>query len=188
MVTSDKKPSIHLKSSFPVTFQIVLTALFAATGVVLRQISLPTPLPYVTLTPGFTMPLLAGIVLGPLGGLICGAIVGLSAGLWEPLIIPLVGNIALGLSTGIPSLFRHRMSSYLWRSFCFLGGIVIGGFLPTFMGEVVLLVPPLIAAAAASIDAVQAGIWVSVAILLDAFTIQPFLTRNLHTTEKLALN
>jgi hypothetical protein len=188
MVTSDQKPPIHLQISLPVTFQIALTALFAALGVVLRQISVPTPLPYVTLTPGFTMPLLAGIVLGPIGGMVCGAIVGLSAGLWEPLIIPLIGNIALGLSTGIPSLLRYQIPTALWRGFCIIGGILIGGFLPTFIGELVLLVPPLIAAAAASIDAIQAGIWASVAIILDAFTIQPFLTRNLPSSSQAISN
>ncbi|MFX1563150.1 MAG: hypothetical protein ACFFDP_07570 [Promethearchaeota archaeon] len=164
----------------PLTFQVAVLAIFAALGVVLRQVAIPTASPYVTLTPGFTIPLLTGIVLGPIGGFVCGLAVGISGAIWEPAIIPVIGNIALGLSTGIPTLARRRLPYLLWASICFISAIVIGGFLPTFGGEVIYGIVPIAAVLDASLDAAQAAIWVIIALLLDARVIQPLLERLLH--------
>jgi hypothetical protein len=172
-----RETSLH---KLPLSFQIALLAIFAALGVALRQVAIPTASPYVTLTPGFTIPLLTGIVLGPIGGFICGLAVGISGAVWEPAIIPVIGNIALGLSTGIPTLARKRIPYIVWASVCFLSAIVIGGFLPTFSGEIIYGIVPIAAAFDASIDATQAAIWVIVALLLEARVIQPLLERLLH--------
>lgn len=169
--------SINVKT-LPVSLWTALLALFAAIGIVLRQVAIPIFPPYVTLTPGFIMPLLAGIILGPLGGAICGIIVGISGALWEPFLIPLVGNIALGLSTGIPAYFRHKMPPFLWMTSSILSAILIGGFLPTFTIEIFIYgVPPMIAALTASFDAGQAGIWTTIALFIFVGVIHPLLER-----------
>jgi hypothetical protein len=130
------------------------------------------------------MPLLVGIVLGPLGGILCGVFVGISGALWEPFLIPLVGNVALGISTGIPTYFRYKLQRSGWMVVCLISAIIIGGFLPTFTIEVLLfLVPPNFAALTASMDAVQAGIWVLVAIILGQGVIGPILLRYRRSRE-----
>jgi hypothetical protein len=168
----------------PLTLWIALLAIFSAVGLVLRQVAIPTFSLFVTLTPGFVLPLLAGIVLGPLGGILCGVFVGISGAMWEPFLIPLVGNVALGISTGIPTYFRHKLQRSWWMVVCLISAIVVGGFLPTFTIEVLLFaVPPSFAALTASIDAVQAGIWVLVAIILAQAVIDPILLRYRGTRE-----
>lgn len=166
------------EGTLPTSLWIALLAVFAALGIVLRQVTIPTFSPYVTLTPGFIMPLLAGMVLGPLGGILCGVFVGISGAFWEPYLIPIFGNIALGLSTGVPAFYRQRFHPYLWSSLCIVSAIFIGGFLPTFSIEVlVALVPVPIAAMTASIDAVQAGVWVIFALLIVKVVVDPILHR-----------
>lgn len=166
------------KGNLSLSIWIALSAVFAATGVVFRQISIPIFPPFVSLTPGFLMPLLAGIILGPLGGALCGLFVGVSGALWEFPLIPLIGNIALGLSTGIPSFYRNRMAPVLWMSLCIVSAMIIGGFLPTFIVEVMVIrFPPSIAAVTASFDAFQAIVWVIVAILLVMSIVDPILSR-----------
>jgi hypothetical protein len=168
----------------PHSLWIALLAIFSAVGLVLRQVAIPTVSPFVTLTPGFIMPLLAGIILGPLGGMLCGVFVGISGALWEPILIPLVGNVALGVSTGIPTFYRNKFRHIWWIVACLISAITIGGFLPTFTIEVLLfVVPPYFAALTASIDAVQAGIWVLIAIILSQGVIDPILLRYRRSRE-----
>ncbi len=162
----------------PISIWIALIAIFGATGIILRQVAIPTFSLYVTLTPGFIIPLLAGIILGPIGGALCGAIVGISGALYEPILIPLIGNIALGLSTGIPTYFREWLNQYLWTILCVVSAISIGGFFPTFIVEVYIFAIPIpIAAITASIDAAQAGVWVSLALLIVHNIVNPLLSR-----------
>jgi hypothetical protein len=166
------------KGTLSLSIWIALLAVFAATGVVFRQISIPIFPPFVSLTPGFLMPLLAGIILGPVGGALCGLFVGVSGALWEFPLIPLIGNIALGLSTGTPSFYRNRMTPVLWISLCIVSAMIIGGFLPPFIVEVMVIrFPPSIATVTASIDALQAIVWVIVAILLVMSIVDPILNR-----------
>ncbi len=166
------------KGTLSLSIWIALVAFFTAIGVLFRQISIPIFPPFVSLTPGFLMPLLAGIILGPLGGVLCGLFVGVSGALWEFPLIPLIGNIALGLSTGIPSFFRNRMLPVLWMSLCVISAMIIGGFLPTFIVEVLVIgFPPYVATLTASIDAFQAIVWVAVAILLVMSIVDPILNR-----------
>ncbi|MFW9934695.1 MAG: ECF transporter S component [Candidatus Thorarchaeota archaeon] len=163
---------------FPLSIWIGILAIFSAVGIVLRQVAIPTFSPYVTLTPGFIIPLLAGIILGPLGGILCGIFVGISGALWEPFLIPLIGNIALGISTGIPTYYRHKLNQLSWNVACILAAVIIGGFLPTFSIEVLIFgLPTTIAAITASVDGIQAGIWIVVAIILAQGVIDPILLR-----------
>ena len=160
----------------PFSAWLALLTICSALGIVLRQVVIPTYTPYVNLTPGFIMPLFAGMLLGPLGGLCCGIFVGMSGALWEPFLIPLIGNIALGLSTGLPSYFRHKIPDALWILFCVVLAVSLGGFLPTFTIEVLIVgLHPLFAALSASIDATQAGLWAVISLLLFCGVIQPLL-------------
>jgi hypothetical protein len=159
----------------PPVFRLVLLALFAALGVVLRRVELPTSLPDVKLTPGFTIPLLTGMALGPIEALACGLIVGISGALSEMPLIPILGNPALGLSTGILSLARRRLPYPLWAGLCVMSGSFFGGFLPTF--AVLFFFQPVVALASGLTDALQAVVWTIVALLLDKMAIQPMLAR-----------
>lgn len=174
------KPSTSDASArhLPPALRVVVLAMFAAVGILLRQVAIPTSLPFVTLTPGFTMPLLTGVALGPIEGLACGLIVGISGGLTEPALLPVLGNIALGLSTGIPSLVRRRLRYPLWASLCVMSGSFFGGFLPTFSVEaLVFLVHPIAATAAAVADGLQGMVWAIVAVVVDKAAVQPSLQR-----------
>ncbi|MDO8055402.1 MAG: hypothetical protein Q6361_00935, partial [Candidatus Hermodarchaeota archaeon] len=175
-------PSHHItlqpldSGTLPFSVWLALLVICSALGIVLRQVVIPTYTPYVNLTPGFVMPLFAGMLLGPLGGVFCGIFVGMSGALWEPFLIPLIGNIALGLSTGLPSYFRHKVPYLFWILFCVVLAISLGGFLPTFAVEVLIAgVYPLFAALSASIDAVQAGLWAVISLLVLRGVVQPLL-------------
>lgn len=162
--------------TLPFSVWLALLVIYSALGIVLRQVVIPTYTPYVNLTPGFLMPLFAGMLLGPLGGMFCGIFVGMSGALWEPFLIPLIGNIALGLSSGIPSYFRHKMPYTFWILFSVVFAISLGGFLPTFTIEVLIAgLHPFFAALSASIDAVQAGLWAVISLLLLHGVVQPLL-------------
>ncbi len=174
------------EGKLPLSLWVTILAIFSAVGIVLRQLTIPTFSPFVTITPGFAMPLLVGLVLGPLGGILCGAFVGISGAFWEPILIPLVGNVALGLSTGIPTYYRQKLNNVSWIILCIFSAIVIGGFLPTFSIEILILgIPLYIAALTAIIDAVQAGIWVIVALFLTQGLIEPILFRYRRMNRKL---
>ena len=124
------------------------------------------------------MPLLTGLALGPVGGFACGLVVGIVGALSEPALVPLLGNIALGLSTGIPSLVRKRLPYPVWASLCVASGSFFGGFLPTYSVEVLAyLVPPVAALADGLIDGLQAILWATLAVLLDKTVVQPTLQR-----------
>jgi hypothetical protein len=102
----------------------------------------------------------------------------MSGAIWEPFLIPLIGNIALGLSTGLPTYFRHRSHQVSWMVACIVSAVMIGGFLPTFSIEVLVFgVPAFLAALTATVDALQAGIWVIIALILVNTIIDPLLLR-----------
>jgi hypothetical protein len=116
--------------------------------------------------------------LGPLGGILTGLFVGISGALWEPILIPLLGNMALGISTGLPTYYRFKIQRAFWIFVCILSSVFIGGFLPTFSIEILVFGVPLVAAMlTASLDALQAGIWIFVAIFFAEGVVDPILHR-----------
>jgi hypothetical protein len=59
-----------------------------------------------------------------------------------------------------------------------LSAMIVGGFLPTFIVEVMIIgFPPIIAGITAGIDAAQAGIWAVIALLLVLGVVDPILIR-----------
>jgi len=172
----------------PLSLWLALLVTLTALGVVLRQVAIPVAV-NITLTPGFMAPLLTGLLLGPVAGVVCGVIVGLSGALTEWWLLPVMGNIALGLSTGILSLVRGRLPLSVWVVLCMVMAVVVGGFLPTFAEKTVVeLLPAFAAAIEASIDAAQAGVWAAVALLLEASVVRPLLRHLLPEGEEGGVN
>lgn len=59
-----------------------------------------------------------------------------------------------------------------------LSATLIGGFLPTFIIEMLIYgVPPMIATLTASFDASQAGIWTTIALFIYVGIIHPLLAQ-----------
>ncbi len=184
MVNSSQQRK-YPKIWMPLTFRIALLAVFTALGVVIRQFKIPVVPEVVELTPGFIMPFLTGLVLGPGEGAICGLIVGIGGALTstELFLIPIIGNIALGISTGVPALWRERIHRYLFIGLCIVSASIFGGFLPTYGISVIFMgLNPIGAAFFASIDAMQAIVWVVVALILDTGVIQPIIHRTFAPT------
>ena len=168
----------------PLSVWLALLVILTAVGIVLRQIAIPVAV-NITLTPGFTAPLLAGMLLGPVAGVLCGLIVGMSGALTEWWLLPVMGNIALGLSTGLPSLVRGRLPRPVWAALCVAMAVVVGGFLPTFTEKVIVeLLPAIVAALEACIDAAQAGVWAVVALILEAGVVRPLLAHIITVDER----
>jgi hypothetical protein len=175
------KQSGYPKSWLPLAFRYALLIVFTALGVVIRQFfKIPIIPEVVELTPGFIMPFLTGLVLGPVEGAMCGLIVGIGGALTstEFSLIPIVGNLALGLSTGVPTLWRHRIHRYLFIGLSTLSASIFGGFLSTYVISVYLMgLIPSAAAFYASIDAIQAIVWLAVAFILESGAVQPIIQK-----------
>ncbi len=185
-MTDSGQKSGYPKSWMPLTFRYALLGIFAALGVVIRQyLKIPVIPEVVELTPGFIMPFLTGLVLGPVEGAICGLIVGISGALTstEFSLIPLVGNIALGLSTGVPTLWRHRIHRIPFIGLCTVSASIFGGFASTYVISVFLMgLDPTAASFFATIDAVQAIVWLAVAFIIESVAVQPIIQRTFPTT------
>ncbi|MGQ4832748.1 MAG: ECF transporter S component [Candidatus Asgardarchaeia archaeon] len=149
--------------------RIALLAVLAALGIVLRSISITVIPDIVQLTPGFFVSEFAGMVLGLEGGIIVGAITGIVGAMQggEFPLIPLIGNIALGVSTAIVYLFMRKDSRVRDLMVVISAGI-IGGFLPTFC--ITLMFIPIttegiaLAAFSAMLDFFQAALWAIVGL------------------------
>jgi|Deesub1362B_J571_1020462.scaffolds.fasta_scaffold32370_1 hypothetical protein len=148
--------------------QIAIVTVLGALGALLRYFAAIVVIPgVVELTPSFLIPQLAGMLMGSLGGSLCGVIVGVAGSIrgGEFPLIPLLGNVALGFSTGIVkdvvSEERKRMKKVLYV----VSGALIGGFLPTFLISI-FFVPIFASAFYALIDTFQAGFWVFIGIII----------------------
>lgn len=150
------------------TKQIAIVAVLGALGALLRYFVAITVIPgVVELTPSFLIPQLAGMLMGSLGGSLCGVIVGVAGSVrgGEFPLIPLLGNVALGFSTGIVKDIvgkeRKRMKKVLYV----VSGAFIGGFLPTFVISI-LFAPVFSIVFYALIDAFQAGFWAFIGVII----------------------
>ncbi|MHA1334080.1 MAG: LytS/YhcK type 5TM receptor domain-containing protein, partial [Candidatus Odinarchaeia archaeon] len=135
-------------------------------GIVLRTIAIPI-FENVQFTLGMIAPILSGMITGLYGGLITGSIVGIYAAVFsgEFWAIPLIGNICLGISTGIISQMlpkenydKIKIPLYICAS------AIIGGFIPTFAFLLLLIPSPVFAATGAVIDMINAAIAAVVSI------------------------
>jgi uncharacterized membrane protein YeaQ/YmgE (transglycosylase-associated protein family) len=157
------------------SLKIVLTALLAAIGIALRTIAIPI-FSNVQLTPGMIAPILCGMLLGLWPGITTGFIIGLYAGLvsGEFILIPLIGNICLGLAPGIITEINNKTDEKI-RAFLYtITSGLIGGFLPTF-GISLWLIPNLYLASIYGIfDLANAIIAAIIALVIWKILIRKF--------------
>ena len=113
--------------------KLAFIAILGAFGALLRYFAAITVIPgVVELSPSFLIPQLAGMLMGSIGGSLCGVIVGVTGSVrgGEFPLIPLLGNIALGLSTGIVKDFVSDEKRKLKKPLYVISGAFIGGFIP----------------------------------------------------------
>ncbi len=181
-------------STFPLkrnTAVITTLAMISALGVIARIFLRFTIIPnLLELTPGFMFSELGGVVGGVYGGILVGAIVGLSGAMFggEFPLLPLLGNIALGLGTGIAIHIQSDRNSRSYAAIAILGGGLIGGFLPTLGVSLWLFYPIEAAMFGALLDGAQATLWAAVAVVVERIAIRPiagsYLYQNLHAEDQ----
>ena len=154
---------------------VALAATLAAIGAALRYASaIPVVPGVVEFTPSMAIPALAGMLLGISGGVTVGFVVGLSGALREFPLIPIIGNIMLGLGAGTVKGFLSRKkktglnSSRIFEWFLYISVIsIVGGFLPTFVITLMFLyATPWGAALLGSFDAINAALASAVALIV----------------------
>ncbi|MFW9907027.1 MAG: hypothetical protein ACFFEF_00515 [Candidatus Thorarchaeota archaeon] len=153
-------------------------AIIASLGIIARMfLRIPLVPGFFELTPGFLFSLLGGVVGGIPGGIFCGAIVGFGGALagGEFFLLPMVGNIFLGVGTGIAIHLENDRYSSKYALIAILGGGLIGGFIPsmTIFGAITESFELTLIVAVA--DLIQALLWAAVAILIDRTIIKRIL-------------
>ncbi|MFX1605530.1 MAG: hypothetical protein ACFFDD_06445 [Promethearchaeota archaeon] len=173
-------PIIPIRSN---TVALTTLAIIAALGIVVRySIQIPVIPNAVVLTPGFMFSILGGIVGGIPGGALIGGIVGISGALsgTEIPILPMFGNICLGIGSGYAIYFSKR-NSLKYSILVVIGSGIIGGFIPTMTVFYSLVDPLIVNIIAASIDMAQAFLWAVVALIVEKTIIQPMVGHYLYS-------
>ena len=165
------------------TVALTTIAMIAAIGIVVRfTIQIPIIPEALVLTPGFMFSILGGIVGGHPGGIIVGAIVGISGALsgTEIPILPMFGNICLGIGSGFAIYFAKR-DSMKYSILVILGSGIIGGFIPTLTVFSSFVDPLVVNLIAATIDMSQAFLWAVVALIVERKIIRPIIGHHLYS-------
>ncbi|MGD9397510.1 MAG: hypothetical protein PVJ05_13835 [Candidatus Thorarchaeota archaeon] len=169
------------------TVALTTLAIIAALGIVVRYaIQIPVIPNAVVLTPGFMFSILGGVVGGLPGGALVGGIVGISGALsgTEIPILPMFGNICLGIGSGYAIYFANR-DSLKYYFFVIVGSGIIGGFMPTMTVFYSLIDPLVVNMIAASIDMAQAFLWAVVALIVERTIIRPIVGHYLYSQAEL---
>ena len=151
-------------------------ALIAALGIVVRMfVRIPVIPGFVELTPGFLFSLLGGIIGGVPGGIFVGAIVGIGGAMGggEPPLLPMIGNIFLGIGSGLAIHITKERNSRRYALLVVLGGGIIGGLIPTATIFASLIDPVEVILAAALLDMTQGFLWAIVALFVERKIIRP---------------
>ncbi len=162
------------KKSQPAVW-VATIAIVGALGAAVRLFVRIVVFPGLELTPGFMFSELGGLLGGVPGGVLTGVIVGMGgaiAGVEEP-VLPIIGNICLGIGTGIASRLKVGRDSWIFRITAMVGAGLIGGFIPTYLlfsgfQFQVQLVP-------AVIDGCQAILWAAAALVVERTLVRPIL-------------
>ena len=165
------------------TTALTTIAMIAALGIVVRYtIQIPIIPNAVVLTPGFMFSILGGIIGGLPGGIIVGAIVGVSGALsgTEIPILPMFGNICLGIGSGYAIYFSKR-DTPKYYILVILGSGIIGGFFPTITVFSSFVDPLIVNVIAASIDMAQAFLWAVLALVVEMKIIRPIVGNYLYS-------
>ncbi|MFW9921330.1 MAG: hypothetical protein ACFFED_17150 [Candidatus Thorarchaeota archaeon] len=158
------------------TAALAILAVIAALGLLMRYLIRITIIPeLVEITPGFLFSELGGVIGGIFGGILVGLAVGIGGALGggEFSLIPLIGNIFLGIGTGYAIHITKERDSMKYAVMAILGGGLIGGFIPDM--TIFLFLSETLEAAflLAVIDMIQGFIWAAVAIILERMIIRP---------------
>jgi len=174
------------------TVALTTLVMISALGIVVRVfVHIPLIFGVVDLTPGFLFSLLGGVIGGIPGGVLVGAITGLGGAmaLTEPPLLPMLGNICLGIGAGCaihPLSDRDNLKYYI---LVILGAPIIGGFIPTFVISLLYFDPITIVFAAAIADTIQTLIWVFPALLIEKYIIRPLIGHYIYPpAERLELD
>ncbi len=165
------------------TAALSILAIVAALGLITRYLVRIDIIPdLVEVTPGFVFSELGGIIGGIPGGALVGICVGIGGAMagGELSIIPLVGNMFLGIGTGYAVHLTRERDSLRYALMVILGGGIIGGLFPdltiflflsdTLEGAIVLSI----------VDMVQGFIWAAVALFLERKLIRPIAGQYLY--------
>lgn len=160
------------------TVALTTLALIAALGIIVRVfIHIPLIFGVVDLTPGFLFSLLGGVIGGIPGGLLVGSITGLGGAiaLTEPPLLPMIGNICLGIGAGYGLHLARNRDSFMYYLMVIIGAPIIGGFIPTALISLLYFDPLGIVIVAAIADTIQTLIWVFPALLIEKYIIRPLI-------------
>ncbi|MFW9849959.1 MAG: hypothetical protein ACFFF4_12545 [Candidatus Thorarchaeota archaeon] len=163
------------RSFYTNTVLLTTLAIIAAIGIVARMfVRIPIIPGFFELTPGFLFSLLGGIIGGLPGGILVGAIVGVGGALagGEFFLLPMIGNIFLGIGTGIAIHIVRDRNSWKYAIIAILGGGIIGGFIPSMTVFAAVTDSIELTFIVAVADMIQAIIWGIVAIVIDRLIIQ----------------
>ncbi len=169
------------------TVTLVSLAMVAALGLVVRMfVRIPLIPGLVELTPGFMFSELGGVMAGIPGGLLVGAIVGFGGAMAanEPPLLLMIGNIALGVGTGIALHIEPDRNRLRYIVMVILGGGIIGGLLPSMTIFAPLTESFAITLSYAMLDMYQGFVWGAAALLVEAFLLRPMLARYMYAEEK----
>ena len=157
--------------------------MIAALGIVVRMfIRIPVIPGFVELTPGFLFSLLGGVIGGVPGGIFVGAIVGIGGAMGggEPPLLPMIGNIFLGIGSGLAIHVTKERNSRKYALMVVLGGGIIGGFIPTATVFASLIDPIEVILAGALLDMTQGFLWAIVALFVERSIIRPIAGKHLY--------
>ncbi|TXT57710.1 MAG: conserved membrane protein of unknown function [Candidatus Thorarchaeota archaeon] len=165
------------------TVGIVTLAFLGTLGIVVRMfVRIPLIPGLLELTPGFLFSELGGVVGGIPGGILVGTIVGIGGAIagGEVPLLPLIGNMALGLGTGYAIHITKTRDGIKYAILAILGGGIIGGFIPSMTIFAGVGVPFETVFFYAFMDMIQAFLWAIVAIVVEKQIIRPVIGHYLY--------
>ncbi|MFW9803718.1 MAG: hypothetical protein ACFFFC_13745 [Candidatus Thorarchaeota archaeon] len=165
------------------TAALTTLAMLSALGIVVRMfVRIPVIPGLLDLTPGFLFSELGGVIGGLPGGALVGAIVGLGGAIsgGEPPLLPMIGNICLGIGTGYAIHVKADRNSPLYIAMVIIGGGIIGGFIPSMTIFAAFTESIELTILYAAIDMLQAFLWAFVALLLERTVIRPTIGQYLY--------
>lgn len=166
------------------TITVTFMAMIAALGIAARfLIRIPVVPNLVEITPGFLFSELSGVIGGLAGGMIVGATIGIGGAIagGEFPLMPMIGNIFLGIGTGYAIHLTSDRDSARYTLLVILGGGLIGGFVPDMTVFLPLTESFQAALMAALADTIQGLIWAPVALAVERTIVRPLLGQYLYT-------
>lgn len=165
------------------TITVTSMAMLAALGIVMRLfVRIPIVPGMLELSPGFLFSELGGVIGGLIGGAVVGAIVGIGGAIagGEVPLMPLIGNVFLGIGTGYAIHITSDRNSAKYILLVILGGGLIGGFVPDMTVFLALSESLGAALLAAVLDALQGAAWAAAALMVEKLIVRPILGQYLY--------